>query len=241
MQIEQLRAGRERLLDSYAVVRRTLEEVNDELNRADAEARAAADEVGRRMQREVQPESAPPQDAAEEPDPEPEAAAPEVEPEPPVVTAEPVARASESPAPTVTPGVARARGGVVAQAAATAAADEPHEVGPEPEATAVPHLRVVTDTPGASGLGSKVDLLFARIRAGRADKADRSRTRAHPGASTRCRSADRPDEAPSRAPAGAESLTGVEPPAGSEPPAGAEVPSDREPATAAGTSPTRRT
>ena len=52
VQIEQLRAGRERLLESYAVVRRTLEEVNNSLNRADAEARAAADEVGRRMQRE---------------------------------------------------------------------------------------------------------------------------------------------------------------------------------------------
>src|SRR5487761_1260148 len=52
VQIEQLRAGRERLLESYGVVRRTLEEVNDELNRADAEARAAADAVARRMQRE---------------------------------------------------------------------------------------------------------------------------------------------------------------------------------------------
>ena len=69
VQIEQLRAGRERLLESYAVVRRTLEEVNDELNRADAEARAAADEVGRRMQREVQPEPAPPQDAPADPRP----------------------------------------------------------------------------------------------------------------------------------------------------------------------------
>ncbi len=59
VQIEQLRAGRERLLESYAVVRRTLEEVNDDLNRADAEARAAADEVGRRM-RDQLPESAGP-------------------------------------------------------------------------------------------------------------------------------------------------------------------------------------
>ncbi len=57
VQIEQLRAGRERLLESYAVVRRTLEEVNDELNRADAEARTAADEVGRRMQRDQSPGS----------------------------------------------------------------------------------------------------------------------------------------------------------------------------------------
>ncbi len=59
VQIEQLRAGRERLLESYAVVRRTLEEVNDDLNRADTEARAAADEVGRRM-RDQFPESASP-------------------------------------------------------------------------------------------------------------------------------------------------------------------------------------
>src|SRR5579875_1121499 len=49
VQIEQLRAGRERLIESYAVVRRTLEEAQTELSRADAEARAAADEVGRRM------------------------------------------------------------------------------------------------------------------------------------------------------------------------------------------------
>ncbi len=48
VQIEQLRAGRERLIESYAVVRRTLEEASAELSRADAEARAAADEVGRR-------------------------------------------------------------------------------------------------------------------------------------------------------------------------------------------------
>jgi len=46
IQIEQLRAGRERLIDSYALVRRTLEEVQEELARADAEARAAADAAG---------------------------------------------------------------------------------------------------------------------------------------------------------------------------------------------------
>src|SRR5579875_3234469 len=56
VQIEQLRAGRERLIESYAIVRRTLEEVQTELSRADAEARAAADDVGRRMrdEREVE-------------------------------------------------------------------------------------------------------------------------------------------------------------------------------------------
>jgi DivIVA domain-containing protein len=65
VQIEQLRAGRERLIESYAVVRRTLEEAQQELSRADAEARSAADEVGRRMRREqpVQPGEAPDLDA----------------------------------------------------------------------------------------------------------------------------------------------------------------------------------
>ena len=57
VQIEQLRAGRERLIESYAVVRRTLEEAQQELGRADAEARSAADEVGRRMRREHQSQS----------------------------------------------------------------------------------------------------------------------------------------------------------------------------------------
>ena len=47
VQIDQLRAGRERLLDAYLVVRRTLDEVTEELQRAGAEAKAAADAVGR--------------------------------------------------------------------------------------------------------------------------------------------------------------------------------------------------
>jgi DivIVA domain-containing protein len=53
VQIEQLRAGRERLLDAYLVVRRTLDEVTDELQRADAEARGAAIAVGRTERNEV--------------------------------------------------------------------------------------------------------------------------------------------------------------------------------------------
>jgi DivIVA domain-containing protein len=48
VQIEQLRAGRDRLLEAYRVVRGTLDEVTEELQRADGEARAAADAVGRR-------------------------------------------------------------------------------------------------------------------------------------------------------------------------------------------------
>ena len=51
VQIEQLRAGRDRLLDAYRTVRRTLDEVTSELQRADAEARAAAEAAGRRAMR----------------------------------------------------------------------------------------------------------------------------------------------------------------------------------------------
>jgi DivIVA domain-containing protein len=74
VQIEQLRAGRERLMESYAVVRRTLEEAQSELSRADAEARAAAEEVGRRM-RGYTPPQPPPQPSVgvilDEPAPQP--------------------------------------------------------------------------------------------------------------------------------------------------------------------------
>src|SRR5439155_23055495 len=48
-QVEQLRAGRERLLDAYRIVRRTLDEVTDELQSAETEARAAAEAAGRRI------------------------------------------------------------------------------------------------------------------------------------------------------------------------------------------------
>ena len=56
-QVEQLKTGRERLLDAYRTVRRTLDEVTDNLQRADAEARAASDEVAARSsgQAERQP------------------------------------------------------------------------------------------------------------------------------------------------------------------------------------------
>lgn len=45
-QIEQLRAGRERLLASHEVVRRALEEISEELNISMSEARAAAETAG---------------------------------------------------------------------------------------------------------------------------------------------------------------------------------------------------
>jgi len=49
VQVEQLRAGRDRLLEAYRLVRSTLEEVTDELQRAEHEARAAAEATARRL------------------------------------------------------------------------------------------------------------------------------------------------------------------------------------------------
>ena len=57
-QIEQLRAGRERLLQAYEVVRTTLEQATSELGVADREARAAAEEVGRRLNAALDPSRA---------------------------------------------------------------------------------------------------------------------------------------------------------------------------------------
>jgi DivIVA domain-containing protein len=57
-QIEQLRAGRERLLQAYEVVRTTLEQATAELGIADDEARRVADEVGRRMNAALDPNRA---------------------------------------------------------------------------------------------------------------------------------------------------------------------------------------
>jgi DivIVA domain-containing protein len=57
VQIEQLRAGRERLLEAYKVVRRTLDEVTGELQRADGEARSAAEAAGRRQPSSDGPDS----------------------------------------------------------------------------------------------------------------------------------------------------------------------------------------
>ena len=53
VQVAQLRAGRDRLLDAYRVVRETLEQVTTELERADHEARTSAEHAGRRAADEV--------------------------------------------------------------------------------------------------------------------------------------------------------------------------------------------
>ncbi len=104
VQIDQLRAGRERLLDAYLVVRRTLDEVTDELQRAGAEAKAAADAVGRQAGTDHHEEpldlrpdetlaSAPPSSANKSAAPSKEQQAPE---QSPLVTAPKVAQVMTS-------------------------------------------------------------------------------------------------------------------------------------------------
>ena len=83
-QLEQLLAGRERLLRAYDVVRGTLDEATQELTVAESEARQAADAAGLRPPPEEEPAA---EAVAEQaPDPAPEAveaaATPEPEPEP---------------------------------------------------------------------------------------------------------------------------------------------------------------
>ena len=165
VQIEQLRAGRERLLESYGVVRRTLEEAHEELTRADAEARAAADEVGRKLNRESE--------AAQATQPA-ESAAP-----------------APSAAGSTGTGSGSGSGAAVAAAAEHPAAggstDPQEEAPPEEDEPPVPHLRVVPDLEaapaepipaepvataeepfhGADTAESPVEQLFAKIRAGR--------------------------------------------------------------------------
>lgn len=57
VQVAQLRAGRERLLDAYRTVRDTLDTVTDELGRAEAEARTAAEAAGEKLRAELSSES----------------------------------------------------------------------------------------------------------------------------------------------------------------------------------------
>jgi DivIVA domain-containing protein len=54
-QLEQLRAGRDRLLEAYRVVRRTLDEATGELSVAMTEAKAAAESAGRRAAEAEEP------------------------------------------------------------------------------------------------------------------------------------------------------------------------------------------
>ncbi|MFL6207085.1 MAG: DivIVA domain-containing protein [Acidimicrobiales bacterium] len=55
LQVEKLNAGRERLLEAYAVVRRTLDEATSELSTSLTDARLAADAAARRVEEEPDP------------------------------------------------------------------------------------------------------------------------------------------------------------------------------------------
>ena len=55
IQVEKLNAGRERLLEAYEVVRRTIDEANEELTVSLSDARAAADAAARRIEEEPEP------------------------------------------------------------------------------------------------------------------------------------------------------------------------------------------
>lgn len=185
VQIEQLRAGRERLIESYAVVRRTLEEASAELSRADAEARAAADEVGRRYSEEEEASDLRVEPAAVEGDPEAEAepeapepapvepAAAEMQVEPEAADAAPEAE-PEAAAPEPEPEPEALEPEAEPEALEPEPADTAPEAEPEP---AVPEPVVPEPGPAAGQppAGSAVDELFARIRATRpGDEAERA-------------------------------------------------------------------
>ena len=55
VQLERLQAGRERLIDSYTIVQRTLDEANEELRTSLTSAKIAADEAARRVEAEPLP------------------------------------------------------------------------------------------------------------------------------------------------------------------------------------------
>jgi DivIVA domain-containing protein len=162
VQIEQLRAGRERLLESYAVVRRTLEEAQEELSRADAEARAAADEVGRRMNREQDPLQNP----------------------------TPASSPTPSSGSASSAGSSAAAVAAAVDHPASGGTNEPDEHDPVPHLRVVPDPQPAAIEPGvaepepgepvagapevaepATASASPVDQLFAKIRAGRGDSA----------------------------------------------------------------------
>lgn len=95
VQVEQLRAGRDRLLEAYRMVRSTLEDVTDELQRAEHEAREAADAAARKLA-EGDVEGAGAGEAEAEVEPAAEAAGDEViEPDAEAIAAEDEADAAD--------------------------------------------------------------------------------------------------------------------------------------------------
>ena len=103
-QVEQLRAGRDRLIEAYRVVRRTLDEVSEELVAAEVEARAAADAAGKRAMPESSIEELEAELAANRPlapprPPEPEPESESESEQAPAVQPEGIEAAEPAPAP----------------------------------------------------------------------------------------------------------------------------------------------
>lgn len=189
-QVEQLRAGRDRLLEAYRMVRTTLDEVTEELVKAEAEARAAAEAAARRVPEEPveevpepapQPETAPA--PAPEPEPEPEAT---IEPDP---APEPEERPRSSVRiirrPKADDETEADRAGFTPVAPPAAGEGvriikpepEPGEEAPTPPPAIAedPPLPEEAEAPAAEDGPDAVDDLFARIRADRAQAVARAR------------------------------------------------------------------
>ncbi|MCU1485045.1 MAG: hypothetical protein JWN67_1791 [Actinomycetia bacterium] len=184
-QLEQLLAGRERLLGAYDVVRTTLDEATRELTVAEREARAAADAAGLRAPADEEPddvaEAAGPEPVAEVatepapvPEPEPEAPVRPVAIVPPLPEPEPpddrrssslrlLRRKGES---TEVPlleddveGVRLVRADAVAAPRPVVVPDPEPEVAVESDPASAPEVDAESEKP--------VDDLFARLRADR--------------------------------------------------------------------------
>ncbi|MEY2399073.1 MAG: hypothetical protein QOJ00_2247 [Actinomycetota bacterium] len=193
-QIEQLRAGRERLLQAYDVVRNTLDTVTAELDVADVEARAAADEVGRRMNAAIDPlraDSLASTPLVDLPVAEPEPESPPAPPAAPTPSSpDPAPAAAPAPMTIVKDNASRSgrphrRGGKGARppvlatpkpeqkmeaVVEAAAVPEPESTPapvptPEPVAAPEPAAEVVDDAPAPSA----ADALFDRLRTERAE------------------------------------------------------------------------
>ncbi len=186
-QIEQLRAGRERLLQAYDVVRSTLDTVTAELDVADVQAKAAAEEVGRRMNAAIDPlradslASTPMVDLPPEPKPREEIPSRphrkgKKGARPPVVVVEPAPVVAVQPAPEPEPGSASEPGPLPEPVVAVEPAPAP---APEPEPAVEPVVAVASEPepepePIAEPLpepsnASTADGLFERLRHDRAE------------------------------------------------------------------------
>jgi DivIVA domain-containing protein len=197
-QVEQLLAGRERLLTAYEVVRSTLDAATSELSVAEVEARLAAEAAGARMPAEDTGER--PVVAEDGPATEPLAPTPTVEPGPgpktavrPVVVPEPEPEPEPEPGPTLA-GLDDRRSSslrllrrrpevpelpILEDDGESVRIIRPEPPAPEPVA---PRPVVVPDPPAEPAVASEpepeplepaqdavpVDDLFARIRADRA-------------------------------------------------------------------------